>query len=104
MLLRLLIVVSLLSGILTTTLPVYTNDWAVEVAHPDVNPYVVAARHGFTNLGNVRLDKTGSRRTAKSTFGTGGGTREYISLPSPQRVETFRWGCSLPNSATEFRQ
>ncbi|XP_062516362.1 proprotein convertase subtilisin/kexin type 4-like isoform X2 [Corticium candelabrum] len=40
------------SGILAAV-PLYTNDWAVEVSHPGVNPNMVAARHGHDNLGRV---------------------------------------------------
>ena len=53
MFLQIVLVVFSFSGILAAV-PLYTNDWAVEVSHPGVNPNMVAARHGHDNLGRVR--------------------------------------------------
>lgn len=33
--------------------PLYTNDWVVEVLHPGVNPDLLADKHGFVNIGQV---------------------------------------------------
>jgi hypothetical protein len=34
--------------------PLYTNDWVVEVLHPGVNPDLLADKHGFVNIGQVK--------------------------------------------------